>query len=739
MAIAISEEHRELARTTRAFLASNEARAANRALLESDRGRSERDNGSSALVEAPQVTAEPLPTFWKAFADLGLLGVHLPEEHGGGGAGLPELVVVVEELGRAAAPGPFVPTVAAAAVLAAAGDADQRARLLPGLAAGETTAAVGLGGELTLSESGTLSGDGGVVLGGALASLFALVVGDDVVVVPAGAPGLTVEVPRALDPARRSARLWFDGVVPAEVLPGARLAAQAVTRTVFAAEAVGGALEAVETATGYAKVREQFGRPIGTFQAVKHHLANMFVAAELATAAVWDAARAAQASGDEFALAAASAAALALPAFADNASLSIQVHGGIGYTWEHDAHLLLRRATTLVAVLSPDAAAAEVTRLGAAGVGRAATLDLPAEIEAQRAGIRAFAQEVAALPEKEQLERLIDTGYVQPHWPRPWGLEASAGLQLVIDQEFAAAGVKPPSYGITGWNILTLVQHGTADQIDRYVRKALTKEEVWCQLFSEPAAGSDAAGIRTRAEKVDGGWVVNGQKVWTSLAQYCQRGLATVRTDPAAPKHAGVTMMVIDMSHPGVDVRPLRQTTGDSGFNEVFLTDVFVPDADVLGEPNQGWKVARATLGNERVSIGGGVAGAFPSGDVLELYRTRGAAFPAAAERVGHHVAEGLALAQLNLRRAVRAVAGGEPGPEGNVTKLALAEHVGSQAALNLAFGGPDVAFLEGPGALAARSALAWRGMTIAGGTSEITRNQIAERILGLPRDPLLK
>src|SRR5262245_50176587 len=194
MAIAISEEHRELARTTRAFLASNEARAANRALLESDLARSGRGKDSAAPAEAPQVTEEPLPTFWKAFADLGLLGVHLPEEHGGGGAGLPELVVVVEELGRAAAPGPFVPTVAAAAVLAVAGDADQRARLLPGLAAGETTAAVGLLGELALSGDaaggGSLSGDGGVVLGGALASLFVLAVGDDVVVVPAGAAGL---------------------------------------------------------------------------------------------------------------------------------------------------------------------------------------------------------------------------------------------------------------------------------------------------------------------------------------------------------------------------------------------------------------------------------------------------------------------------------------------------------------------------------------------------------------------
>jgi alkylation response protein AidB-like acyl-CoA dehydrogenase len=722
MAIAISQEHRELAATTRALLTSREARAANRALLEADE--------------------QQLPAFWKEFADLGLLGVHLPEEHGGGGAGLPELVVVVEELGRAVAPGPFVPTVAASAVLAALGTPRQRERFLPGLTSGETVGAVGLLGDLRHSR-GVLSGSSGVVLGAGLASLFVLAAGDDLVVVPAGAAGVTVEVPKALDPSRRSARLTLDGVTLAagDVLPGARQHAEALVRAIVAAEAVGGAAEAVDAATAYAKVREQFGRPIGMFQAVKHHLANMLVAAELATAAVWDAARAAVdgSSAEEFALAAATAATLALPAFADNASVNIQVHGGIGYTWEHDAHLLLRRATTLAAVLDPKAAAADVTRLGLAGVERRASLDLPPEVEAQRAEVRALARELASLPADEQRDRLIDTGYVMPHWPRPWGLEASAGLQLVIDEEFTEAGVRRPFYAITGWVIQTLVQLGTPDQIDRYVRRALAQEEIWCQLFSEPSAGSDAAGIRTRADRVEGGWVVNGQKVWTSLAQLCQRGFATVRTDPSAPKHAGVTMMIIDLAHPGVEVRPLRNLTGTAEFNEVFLTDVFVPDADVVGEVNEGWKVARATLGNERVSIGGSLVGAYVVGDIFDLYREHAAHVPGAAERVGAHLAEERAVGLLNLRRVVRAVAGGGPGPEGNITKLALGEHGRSSAALYLDFLGPDVAFAEGPGAVAGRTALAWRHRTLAGGTSEITRNQIAERILGLPRDPLLR
>ena len=193
-----------------------------------------------------------------------------------------------------------------------------------------------------------------------------------------------------------------------------------------------------------------------------------------------------------------------------------------------------------------------------------------------------------------------------PHWPKPWGRGAGAVEQLVIEEVFAVNGIKRPNLSITGWVIFTIIQHGTPEQIERFVNPALRGDEVWCQLFSEPDAGSDAAGVKTRAVRVEGGWKVNGQKVWTSLAQDCHRGLATVRTDPNVPKHAGITTMIIDMAAPGVQVRPLRQITGSSEFNEVFLSDVFVPDADVLGEPNAGWTVARATLGNERVSLGGG-------------------------------------------------------------------------------------------------------------------------------------
>ena len=247
-------------------------------------------------------------------------------------------------------------------------------------------------------------------------------------------------------------------------------------------------------------------------------------------------------------MAAASAAALAFPAYARNAELNIQVHGGIGFTWEHDAHLHLRRALVTTALFGGDAPADDVFERTAAGVARENSLDLPPEAEEMRTRIHADVAELAALDKQAQRDKLIETGYVMPHWPKPWGLAADAVEQLVIEEEFRAAGIKRTDYGITGWVILTLVQHGTPWQIERFVEKALRKDEIWCQLFSEPEAGSDAASIRTRATRVDGGWKINGQKVWTSGAHYCARGLATVRTDPDAPKHAGITTVIVDMN-----------------------------------------------------------------------------------------------------------------------------------------------------------------------------------------------
>ncbi|HTS98733.1 MAG TPA: acyl-CoA dehydrogenase [Streptosporangiaceae bacterium] len=717
MSIAITEDHRALAATVSDFLAARGARKAARELLEAE--------------------TEALPAFWGELGELGWLGLHLPEEYGGSGFGLPELVVVVEQLGRAVAPGPFVPSVIASAVLAEIAPPEVRARLLPGLASGAAVGAAALGGEVTVRD-GAGHGPAGVVLSGHLADVLLVPAGEDVLVVEPAAGGVTAEVPANIDPTRRAARVNLDGA-RGVLLPGGRAVLTGLARLILAAEATGIARETTEQAAQYAKVREQFGRPIATFQAVKHHCANMLVAAEVATAAVWDAARAG--AGEQFGYTAAIAAALAVPAAVSNAQLNIQVHGGIGFTWEHDAHLSLRRAAAIAAVTGADAAAADVTGLVRRGIRRAAAIDLPPEAEPIRATVRQEVERLRDLGEDARPQALIESGLLMPHWPRPWGRDAGAVEQLVIEQEFAAAGLKRPSYGITGWVILTLIQHGSPDQVARWVPPALNQDVIWCQLFSEPGAGSDAAGIRTRGTRTDGGWLVNGQKVWTSGAHMARFGFATVRTNADAPKHNGITTMVIDMQAPGVSVRPLKMPTGNSDFNEVFFDDVFVPDDDVVGPVDGGWTVARATLGNESVSIGGGAGSllSLPPDALIGPLDAHPGRLAGGEVRVGRHLANVQAMTALNLRAAHRAVAGGGPGPEGNVTKLLLSENGHEAAAILAALAGPDLAFLEGPGAMAGLLVLLNRSMSIAGGTSEIKRNQIAERILGLPRDPLIR
>ena len=204
--------------------------------------------------------------------------------------------------------------------------------------------------------------------------------------------------------------------------------------------------------------------------------------------------------------------------------------------------MYLRRATAINAVIDSGAAASDVTDLTRSGVRRARTIDLPPEAEPIRDQVRAFADSIKHLDADAQRTALIESGYVMPHWPTPWGRAAGPIEQLVIEQEFATAGVKRPQYGITGWVILTLIQYSNADQLARWVRPALNQDLIWCQLFSEPDAGSDAAGIKTKATRVDGGWLVTGQKVWTSGAHLARYGFATVRTNPDVPKHEGITI-----------------------------------------------------------------------------------------------------------------------------------------------------------------------------------------------------
>jgi 3-oxochol-4-en-24-oyl-CoA dehydrogenase len=717
-ALAITDEHQDLADAAIGQLGRLSTRASARATLE---------GGSS----------NP-PDVWKAAADLGWLGLAISEEHGGSGFGLSELAIVLEAQGRELTPGPFLPTVAASVVIDRCAHS-LRAQLLPGLADGTTVGALGLSGTVAVGSDLVVTGESPAVLGAPDADVLVLIAGDDVVVVDASADGVSVSALESLDTSRSVGSVALDRVTVTDerVLRGAARRARTVFRILASAEAVGVNWAALEMAVEYAKVREQFGRTIGTFQAVKHHAANMLVDAEQTTAATWDAARADDLDSAWFAAAVAASHAIRAQVF--NAENNIQLHGGIGFTWEHDAHLYLRRARTLAALMGDGAdPRLDVVEAQRSGQAHGASFTLPSEADEYRRQATEALEKVRALPEEKQRDFLVDSGYLVPHWPKPWGRAADVLEQLVIEEEFA--DVKRADMGITGWVALTIAQAGTDDQRERWVEPVLRGQVMWCQLFSEPGAGSDAAAVRTAAKKVDGGWKVTGQKVWTSLAQHCQWGLATVRTDPDAPKHAGVTMMAIDMKAPGVKVNPLRGLTGDAHFNEVFFDDVFVPDEDVVGDVNKGWLVARATLGNERISIGGGSGGTvgFDVDDLVKLLDSVPADVAAHhVLRAGEVIAEMHTLRLLNLRRASRAIAGAEPGPEGNVTKLLVAESGQHLTELGIALAGS--AAVVGQNQKLIRSYLGGRAMTIAGGTSEITRNTIAERILGLPRDPLLK
>jgi len=474
---------------------------------------------------------------------------------------------------------------------------------------------------------------------------------------------------------------------------------------------------------------------------VKHRCADALCRLELARAATWDAAGLDPAD-EEFPLAVAAAASLAGPAAFDCAKDAVQVLGGIGYTWEHDAHLYLRRAAFLSHRAGPATRWRDaVVEAAAAGRRRHLRLELPGEAEGLRERVRAEVAEVAALPTAEWNTALADGGWLQPHWPRPWGRDAGALEQLVIDEELAAAGIRRRHLQVAGWVLPTLIAHGSPQQQRRWIPPSLRAELTWCQLFSEPGAGSDLASLSTRAVRVDGGWSLTGQKVWTTMARESDHGLCLARTSPDAPKHEGITCFVVDMSTPGIDVRPLRELTGFAMFNEVFLDEVFVPDDCVVGPVDGGWRCARTTLENERVSMASGSS--FGPGvlAVLELAEQRGLLHdPLSRDRLGHLLVDSQALAVLGARttlRAIRSTGGSSarPGPEASVRKLMAVEHEQDVQEAALALLGPEAVQDEGEGRRWFAGFLGNRALSIAGGTSEIQRNVVAERLLGLPRD----
>ncbi|SNR57275.1 Acyl-CoA dehydrogenase [Haloechinothrix alba] len=716
--------------------------------------------GPIAAVRAAEghgVTPDSSGSGWHDLAAIGVLGIAVRSDLGGAGGTVTDAAAALEEAAAGLAPGPVLPTALAALVLDRARGPAATKEVTPQLAAGEAHAGVALepfGVTARRADGGGLvvSGEAGIVFGADAGAH--LVLSADVGGVPTwfvlapGRDGVAVRPCTPVDFSRTAARVRLDEVeVPADAVLDTLSTEHVrdIAATLVSAEASGIARWCVRTASEYATTREQFGRPIGAFQAVKHLCATALCRAEQATALAWDAARAAEAAtdqageqsvADQHAFATAAAAAYAPDAAVDNAKDCIQVLGGIGFTWEHDAHLYLRRALALRRMLGGTASwRGRLAGLAGDGHRRGVTLEEAEwdagaeEMAEQRARVREVVSGIAALPPDRRRDELVDSGYLVPHWPRPYGLDASPALQLVIDEELERAGVARPELVIGAWAAPTILAHGTERQAERFVGPTLRGEITWCQLFSEPGAGSDLASLRTTATRVAGGWVLNGQKVWTSVAHEADWAICLARTDPEAPKHKGITYFLVDMRSDGIETRPLREITGDSRFNEVFLTEVSVPDDAVVGEPGQGWKLARTTLANERVAMSGG-----PSlGDGLEQLVARRDGM--SDDELGGLVAQGHACSVLDARATLRSLGGHGGGAESSVRKLVGVWH--RQAVAEAALGelGTEGAVVTEDGEEVVHEFLLSRCLSIAGGTTQVLLNVAAERLLGLPRD----
>ncbi|MGN6723963.1 MAG: acyl-CoA dehydrogenase family protein [Marmoricola sp.] len=666
MAIGISAEHREVADGVAKWAAAQNPRDAIR-----------------AAEDAPA----SLAGWAKRHAELGLATIAVPEPAGGGGT-LLDHAVALEAAAYELIPGPLLSNSVAALVL------DQ-----------ETAARVG-DGEVTFGLA-----RGRLVLDGPTCTH--VLRGDEAVAGLHLTEGTSPDLSRGIS--------WLDEPQDLTERTDRLMVALA------AAEASGIARWCLDTAVEYAKVREQFGKPIGSFQAIKHICAEMLETSEAITAAAWDASN--TIDDEQWGLSCAVARTICFDGAVAVAQACIQVLGGIGFTFEHDAHLYLRRAIAMRNFVGVEPAA--LARMAAAGQRRTIRIDVDGD-ELRRDARERVARVVAA---EDARLALADEGLLAPHWPAPYGLGAGPEQQLIIDEELEAAGIERPDLKIGAWAAPTILAHGNAEQRERFLKPTLRGEITWCQLFSEPGAGSDLASLRTRAEPavVDGvsGWVLNGQKVWTSLAHASDWGICLARTSTEGKPHAGITYFVLDMSAPGIEIRPLREMTGEALFNEVFLDNVFIPDSDVVGEVNGGWKLAVTTLANERVAM----AGARLDESVERAIGLVGEVDEAGVAAIGRQVALGTAGKLLGARATLKALAGEGPGAESSVAKLLGVRSRQEASELVVVLLGDRIFDAnDEEAARALHQQLLTRCLSIAGGTTQILRNVAGERILGLPR-----
>ncbi len=660
---------------------------------------------------------------WADVVGQGIASIAVPAELGGGGGSILDVAVAAEACAHGMVPGPVLGTVLAATVLGSAGDS-------PALKAVVDGARAGVALEPVTASEGRLVGT--VVVPGA--DLDWIIVAADGAWFVVSVDQVTLEAVDGFDLSRGAAKVSVD--LPAQdavSLPGVTTAAvRRLAVALAAAEASGVAGWCLATAVEYAKVREQFGQPIGRFQAIKHLCASMLEDVEAISAVAWDAASVAAQDGQGD-YAADVAAAVALDAAVRVAQNCIQVLGGIGFTFEHSAHLYLRRAVALRSWLGgSDRSALRLAQRAVAGERRELAIDLGGEDDAIRAEVRATAAGIAERPEGERLAALVESGFLAPHWPKPYGRSAGPVEQIVIDEELATVGVERPDIKIAAWALPTILEHGTDAQRERFVLPSMRGEVVWCQLFSEPGAGSDLASLTTKAERVDGGWQLTGQKVWTSLAGEADWGVCLARTNPEEKRHRGISYFLVDMKSPGIDIRPLREATGEALFNEVFLDEVFVPDDCLVGAVDDGWRLARTTLANERVAMASTKLGASVERAVA-LVSDHGEAATDLV-RVGRAVALSTVCSLLGARTALNSIAGQGPGAASSVAKLLGVKNRQDASELVVDLLGDRALLADEDVRADVHEMLLTRCLSIAGGTTQILRNVAAEMLLGLPR-----
>ncbi|GLE52228.1 acyl-CoA dehydrogenase [Mycobacterium montefiorense] len=700
-----------------------------------------------------------LPKWWDALVTNGFHAVHLPERLGGQGGRLIDAACVLEAAAKALLPGPLLPTVITGAVALLADPTPIAESLLRELASG-VPAAVVLPGDADFharrdGQRFLVTGSSKVTAGACAAGAIlvgARADGGEIIWVPVdtGSPTAVVESVHGTDLVADAGTLRLTDHLADEsgILTGIDPdRAACVVVSLVASTTAGIAQWCVDVVTAHLRTREQFGKVIGTFQALQHSAAMLLVNSELATAAAWDAVRAVDESIDQHRLAAAGAAAIAVSPIPDLVLDALTMLGAIGFTWEHDVHLYWRRAISLAGSIGP--ANRWARRLGEMTCTQ--TRDMSVNLGDAEAEFRSWVAEKldAALqlrndtpaphgdyPDQAsgpQRTLIADAGLMAPHWPAPWGVDAGPLKQLIIDEEFAKRpALVRLSLNIAEWILPSVLAAAPKGLQEALIPPTQRGDIHWCQLFSEPGAGSDLASLATRATKVDGGWRINGHKIWTSLAQYADLGALLARTDPEASKHRGIGYFIVDMRSPGIEIQPIKTATGQAHFNEVFLNDVFIPDEMLLGGPTDGWSLAIATMAEERSAISGYVK--FDRAVAIrQLAAQPGPDRDDALRELGELDAYTNAIRALGVRETIRLLDGQASGPASSIAKVAMNVLLRRTFQATLQLTG-QVAMVDDPDAAVVEPYLHLPAELIGGGTREIQLNIIAQMILGLPR-----